>query len=238
MTEDKEAAVVLLHWGPDTEEDEIEEIKALLEVELYNMDDKEIAEKSPYIIPRRVVENDPQKLLDVMQEVFSSTNHRQVVYISAHGNTVGLCYSATSGAGISYNQLLHYLETVAGENQDLEIVFGSCVAMANATKIQKHLPACVANCWGFADKPEPQEVAALMAGVIADNLRLIGEISAANQCGAIGEFEGILDKFVSGATQWVAGKNERQVVHLSRNPDTQEWERKSILVSTKTPGDA
>ena len=241
--EDDDSTIALFHWGPEEEPDEIEEITALIETGLYEMDSQKIDDESPLVITRRITENTPKALLAAIQEVFAGSDNRLMLYLSAHGNRQGLCFSAHGGPEVSYAQLLQHLGAVAGDNPNLEIVFGSCQALSIEVYIQQHLPPCVAHCWGFADSPTAQDVAALMAGVIADNIRLYQALSQENHRASeqrqdesqniSPNFEAVLNEFTVEAYDWVLTQEERRVVYLSRNPDTGQWHRRVILVPPK-----
>ena len=102
----------------DPRGEEIEEIKAVIEVEYFDMKSEIMNKECPYILASRIHDPYPEALLEAIDEVFLTSANRQVVYFSAHGTLAGLSFSLCSSVSVSYAELFKRLQPLAEAVRD------------------------------------------------------------------------------------------------------------------------
>jgi hypothetical protein len=235
-----EEPIALIHWGDvAVENDEIEEIKLLLEATLFDGDRKKQAERAPQIVQLRIISQEITVLQRKLSCFLSKHRNLQVLYWTCHGNTAGFCFNQGDNSSISYLDFCDILSKSLRDNDCIHVVFGSCEAMDTHTKIEELMPNSVYCVSGFTYCPTSTDVAGLIASIIQDNVVIFNKLSSCNSesCGngvtmkqirdVVKKWKAILDTHKDNPTREVLGTGGIAVVQATREPDTGEWKRRT-----------
>lgn len=203
----------------------------------------------PFVEAVRVKEADEDTFLRTLKAALQEWTNRQLLYISCHGNFYQLSYALESGPYVSYAELSAVLcETLADEDA-VALVLGSCEALGHSNPILDGLPGGIVGIYGFTEKPTSQNVAGLMAGVVADAQKLHQKLSEANEAqfgwGITGgaaiddafsqlkdRWEQVLDEDTEDPTYFVVGYRGGTVKALRRVEDSGSsyWQGYSVFL--------
>lgn len=238
--------IVMIHWGALTEEDEFEEIKAVVMIEVFGDNKADSEARTTRLSEHRILNPDPIALLNGLKSLLQANTNVQVIYFSAHGNLHGIAFNGVGDSAISYRDLFSALREATARKRCITLVFGTCCAMHPNISIEQYAPDSINRILGFSDEPSPDDVAGLLAGVIKDGIILMTSVHEASVsgCGEIPrqglsgmadlgrmmkviweKMEPALNAHEDAPASFVPGQLGTQIVDAQRNPKSQQWTR-------------
>jgi len=234
--------IALIHWGdPTVEDEEIGEVKMLLEATLFGGDLAKQTACAPRIAPIRISCSRQEVLREELSTFISQHDNLQTLYFSCHGNSTGLSFDQAGTSTIGYWDFAAILTNALRAEDCVHVVFASCEAMAANPRIESLMPNAVYAVSGFTACPTSEDVAGLVASIIQDDVELFEELSATNAvacCSGIStsrigsvveKWKKILEKHTEDPTREVLGKGGLSVIQATRDIGEEIWRRKTIL---------
>lgn len=173
-------AVLFFQWRPDDERDEIAEAKAILKAE-HDLGAKGRARGVlPLIAEHTCTSADPQKFAAEVERELAKLPDLQVLYLAAHGLDDALARDKEGQIRLDFNDLGPFLARGLAKASNITAVFGLCFALSPSSFLTSVLPAALVEAYGFTRTPEAKDVAALIAGVLAEDVTLMADASKAN----------------------------------------------------------
>lgn len=174
------APVLLFQWRPPDERDEIVEAKRLLESEHARGDKGRAQGVLPSIAAHTCTHVDPAEFAADLERALSAMPQVQVLYLSAHGLPDAIARDRDGNVRLDFNDLRPFLERGLEHSSDVTIVFGLCHALSSASFALSILPPAIVQAYGFTGTPEARDVAALVAGILADDVVLMENVTKEN----------------------------------------------------------
>jgi len=270
---EREVMLVLLQWGVEGDDDELADIGDRLNRDLYGEGFWAEPCRQPRVRPRRITNPQPGPFLSAVRDlrrhpeaqvVYISAHGNASGLSASQGSPYVAGYRAFAEAlceGLDRRPTDATTHTVEArdscgnprtfadcpvpteEPSPVTLVLGSCHAMSDCVCIEQHMPELVSAVYGFTDKPSPDDVAALLAGVWAEDLKQYEGLHAANQAAcsehgddpsaALSSFaqlaERVFSDWVDGPDQFVSGGGGRCVVRARRD-NGGNWERRQFAL--------
>lgn len=221
----------LIMWGDPNKEpyDEVEEVFAAWE----------LANTNPNTSVAKVTSTNPSELYKAIKTAIEDPE-AQIIYLSCHGDRLGLAFSSSAAPTITQHTLSQWLHGMSPSG-DRWLVFGFCYSMNSSVRIEKLMPKWVTRVGGFTEEPRAPEVAQLMAGITSNLHDWVHEVMEKT-----GE---LLEKYPpTNEDPWKATErafnaaaditpddparnnlpsDRDSIIIATRNPDTLEWIRKT-----------
>lgn len=175
-----EPAVLFFQWRPDDERDEIAEAITILRGEHALGGKGRARGVLPFIAEHTCTSDDPRQFAAELERELAKLPELQVLYLSAHGLDDAIARDREGRARLDFNELRPFLERGLCRSSNVTVVFGLCYALSPRSFVTSILPAAVVEAYGFTATPEGKDVAALIAGVLADDVTLMANASAEN----------------------------------------------------------
>jgi hypothetical protein len=233
--------VLLVQWGESSVElDEISEIKMILEVTLFNGDLIEQARSAPLVAEKRITNPSVAIMGQDLRLFLASHKSIQVLYFSCHGNANGLSYSASGTPTVSYKDFVSLLRDGIDPDNCVHLIMGSCEAMSEQVSLETTMPDVIHWVSGFTHCPRPEDVAALAASHLQDDVALMSRLSAASRaaCGhglPIGRMRKVTEKLKAvvethkeSPEREVRSDQGCEIVAATRDDSSHRWDRRTI----------
>ena len=175
-----EPAVLFFQWRPDDERDEIAEAITILRGEHALGGKGRARGVLPFIAEHTCTSDDPRQFAAELERELAKLPELQVLYLSAHGLDDAIARDREGRARLDFNELRPFLDLGLCRSSNVTVVFGLCYALSPRSFVTSILPAAVVEAYGFTATPEGKDVAALIAGVLADDVTLMANASAEN----------------------------------------------------------
>jgi hypothetical protein len=175
-----EPAVLFFQWRPDDERDENADATTILKGEHALGEKGRARGVLPFIAEHTCVTDDAAEFAAELERELAKLPGLQVLYLSAHGLDDAIARDREGRARLDFNELRPFLERGLCKASDVTVVFGLCYALSPRSFLTSILPAAVVEAYGFTGTPEGKDVAALIAGVLADDVTLMANAGAEN----------------------------------------------------------
>jgi hypothetical protein len=172
-----EPAVLFFQWRPCDERDEITEATAILKAEQKRGDKGRARGVLPLIAEHTCLSDDPAQFAAELERELAKLPALQVLYLSAHGLDDAIARDRKGLAKLDFNNLRPVLGRALDKASRVTVVFGLCYALSPRSFLTSILPPAVVEAYGFTATPEGTDVAALIAGVLADEVTLMASAS-------------------------------------------------------------
>lgn len=236
-----DAPILSFQWLPPDEMDELTQALITTEAETLRPGHGRAASGVVPDFVSVVVETpDASRFLTEIEDALGRATNAQVLYLSAHGLNGRVLFGADGRASISYQDLGQALAQGLTGRTSITAVFGMCEAGgADEQVLLNSLPSAVTRAYAFTGKPVARDVAALLAGILIDDMRLYEQFHQRNWAvfGAgvhvddlpaatarlIAAFEQILEVHQEEAEYYVPGGAGRFVRVFQRDLETMSW---------------
>jgi len=237
----RDAPILSFQWLPPDERDELTHALIITEAETLQPGRGRAASGVVPDFVSVVVETpDAKRFLEEIEDALGKAANAQILYLSAHGLDGRVLFGANGLASISYRELGQALARGLAAHASITAVFGMCEAGgADEQVLLDSLPSAITRAYAFTGKPVASDVAALLAGILIDDMRLYEQLHQRNQdvFGAgvhvddlpaatatlVDAFDEILELHQEEAEYYVAGGTGRFVRVFQRDPETMRW---------------
>ena len=237
--------IVLVQWGdPQVEDEEIGEIKLLLEATLFGGDLQQQKSKAPQIATLIIDKSSVDCLKQEFTAFMKTRKNVQTLYFSAHGNTTGLCFNQSGNPTIPYSDLGELLTDSLCSENCIHLVFGSCEAMNPSVNVEKYMPKTIYAVSGFSGCPKSTDVAGLLASIVQDDVSLSEKLISENKnvyatgktkmqdvYKVIEKWKKILEQHQEDPTREVLNIAGISIVKKIRDEITGKWKRRTIFLN-------
>lgn len=145
----------------------------------------------PDIVAVRYHNPDARRFLHMLEGLIEAWATPQALYLSCHGTTEHLCFSASGDCVLSFEDFGATLSRL--RDSSVHLVLGCCFGLSPDSPILKHLPPQISCVQGFTETPSAFDVAQLMLGTQLDDAELFGKLSSFSQATTVGGIS--FDKF-------------------------------------------
>lgn len=238
-TNDQE--ILLVQWGdPVVEYDELSEIKSILEMTLFDDDRSEQARSAPAIAEERISDHSILGLSQCLRLFLARHKSIQVIYFSCHGNANGLSHSQSGTPTVSYESFADLLRVGIASDNCVHLIMGSCDAMSDQVALETHMPPVIQWVSGFTGGPRPQDVAALAASHLQDDVALLSKLRARSKrecgcglpidrmCDVIEAMKATVEAHIELPEREVRSDQGCAIVIATRDDLSRRWNRRTI----------
>lgn len=200
----------------------------------------------PDVVSITLDQPQPAIFLQRVEDTLRDKSNVQIIYVSAHGLNGRVLFGADGAASMSYEELGEALGKGLNASDLVAAIFAMCEAGgADEQVLLTSLPPSIHEVYAFTGKPLAKDVAALLAGVLVDEMRLFEKLHQENEaifgCGvrekdlaaAIqavkGAFDSVLKVHDPEAEHYVANGDGRFVRHYARD-EAGVWGAPEVLI--------
>jgi hypothetical protein len=175
-----EPAVLFFQWRPRDERDEIAKAIEILKAEHARGEAGRARGELPHIASHTCTSENPVEFGAELACELAKLPSLQVLYLSAHGLDDALARDRDGHVRLAFDELRPFLERGLEKARDVTAVFGLCYALSPRSFLLSALPDAIVEAYGFTETPLVDDVAGLIAGILADDATLMADASRQN----------------------------------------------------------